>query len=141
MPVHIKQQQLAAIALVAGQGISLDRSTNGNMPDMNQGDRVTPERHHLWRWMVIGMVLLALALAVALLFGRGSEGWYWAQGAQIDALMPWRWPRVVAALAAGMMLAVAGTMIQKLTGNPMASPEVLVCMMVLWVEMVLALAW
>ncbi|VTR56652.1 Iron(III)-hydroxamate import system permease protein fhuB [Serratia fonticola] len=39
--------------------------------------------------------------------------------------MPWRWPRVVSALAAGMMLAVAGTLIQKLTGNPMSSPEVL----------------
>ncbi|EKA29043.1 iron-hydroxamate transporter permease subunit, partial [Yersinia enterocolitica subsp. enterocolitica WA-314] len=43
----------------------------------------------------------------------------------IQALLHWRWPRVLAALAAGMMLAVAGTLIQKLTGNPMASPEVL----------------
>ncbi|MGC6230023.1 Fe(3+)-hydroxamate ABC transporter permease FhuB [Hafnia paralvei] len=99
--------------------------TSGNVPDMNQGDQVAPERHHLWRWMIVGMVLLALALLIALLFGRGSEGWYWAQGIQIEEMMPWRWPRVVAALAAGMMLAVAGTMIQKLTGNPMASPEVL----------------
>ncbi|WP_249221105.1 iron chelate uptake ABC transporter family permease subunit, partial [Serratia rubidaea] len=32
---------------------------------------------------------------------------------------------VLSALAAGVMLAVAGTLIQKLTGNPMASPEVL----------------
>lgn len=44
---------------------------------------------------------------------------------ELDALLPWRWPRVLSALAAGMMLAVAGTLIQKLTGNPMASPEVL----------------
>ena len=39
--------------------------------------------------------------------------------------MPWRWPRVLAALIAGVMLAVAGCIIQRLTGNPMASPEVL----------------
>ncbi len=39
--------------------------------------------------------------------------------------MPWRWPRILAALMAGVMLAVAGCIIQRLTGNPMASPEVL----------------
>ena len=39
--------------------------------------------------------------------------------------MPWRWPRILAALIAGVMLAVAGCIIQRLTGNPMASPEVL----------------
>ena len=39
--------------------------------------------------------------------------------------MPWRWPRIMAALFAGVMLAVAGCIIQRLTGNPMASPEVL----------------
>lgn len=39
--------------------------------------------------------------------------------------MPWRWPRVLSALFAGVMLAVAGCIIQRLTGNPMASPEVL----------------
>jgi iron complex transport system permease protein len=31
----------------------------------------------------------------------------------------------LAALIAGVMLAVAGCIIQRLTGNPMASPEVL----------------
>ena len=39
--------------------------------------------------------------------------------------MPWRWPRIMAALFAGVMLAVAGCIIQRLAGNPMASPEVL----------------
>ncbi|SUH39515.1 iron-hydroxamate transporter permease subunit [Salmonella enterica subsp. enterica] len=36
--------------------------------------------------------------------------------------MPWRWPRILAALMGGVMLAVAGCIIQRLTGNPMASP-------------------
>ncbi|HCU0674566.1 TPA: iron ABC transporter permease, partial [Klebsiella michiganensis] len=46
-------------------------------------------------------------------------------GTLLDQLMPWRWPRILAALFAGVMLAVAGCIIQRLTGNPMASPEVL----------------
>lgn len=94
-------------------------------PPMNQGDKVPAERGHLWAWAAVaGMVLLA-GIAVALMFGQNATGWHWSQGAELESLMPWRWPRVLSALAAGMMLAVAGTLIQKLTGNPMASPEVL----------------
>ena len=59
------------------------------------------------------------------MLGKNAGGWHWSPGAELDAVLPWRWPRVLSALAAGMMLAVAGTLIQKLTGNPMASPEVL----------------
>ena len=58
-------------------------------------------------------------------FGRDALGWTWASGALLEDLMPWRWPRIMAALFAGVMLAVAGCIIQRLTGNPMASPEVL----------------
>lgn len=65
--------------------------------------------------------LIALA-AVALAVGRGLEGW---NTSDFEQFMPWRWPRMSAALAAGAMLAVAGTLLQRLTGNPMASPELL----------------
>ncbi|WP_142910870.1 iron chelate uptake ABC transporter family permease subunit, partial [Klebsiella pneumoniae] len=61
----------------------------------------------------------------ALTFGRDAHGWQWASGDLLAQLMPWRWPRVLSALFAGVMLAVAGCIIQRLTGNPMASPEVL----------------
>jgi ABC-type Fe3+-siderophore transport system permease subunit len=37
----------------------------------------------------------------------------------------WRWPRIVAALAAGALLSLAGALMQGLTGNDMAGPEVL----------------
>ncbi|MEN1465164.1 iron chelate uptake ABC transporter family permease subunit, partial [Pseudomonas aeruginosa] len=70
-------------------------------------------------------VLLLMAVVVALSFGRYAQGWTWASGALLEDLMPWRWPRIMAALFAGVMLAVAGCIIQRLTGNPMASPEVL----------------
>ncbi|MGC5526651.1 iron ABC transporter permease [Salmonella enterica] len=73
---------------------------------------------------LIGALLL-LATWVALSFGRDAHGWTWASGTLLEELMPWRWPRILAALMAGVMLAVAGCIIQRLTGNPMASPEVL----------------
>jgi len=66
---------------------------------------------------------LAVGIILALGLGRGLEGWSWNLGD--TALLDWRWPRVMAAAAAGCMLALAGCMIQRLTGNPMSSPEVL----------------
>lgn len=94
-------------------------------PPMNLGDRVPAERGHLWGWAALAATVLLAGIAVTLMFGQNATGWHWSQGAELESLMPWRWPRVLSALAAGMMLAVAGTLIQKLTGNPMASPEVL----------------
>lgn len=94
-------------------------------PPMDQGDSVPNERHHLIRWISLALLLLLAGIAVALMVGRDAQGWNWSTGAHLDALLPWRAPRVVAALAAGVMLASAGVLIQKLTGNAMASPEVL----------------
>jgi len=95
-------------------------------PPMDQGDHVPEERHHLVRWVGLALLLLVVGVAVALMAGRDAHSWNWSTGAQLDALLPWRTPRVVAALSAGLMLASAGVLIQKLTGNAMASPEVLV---------------
>ncbi|NIG74226.1 Fe(3+)-hydroxamate ABC transporter permease FhuB [Klebsiella sp. Ap-873] len=64
---------------------------------------------------------LALVALMALGVGRESSGWFIG----IQEMWQWRWPRVLSALAAGAMLAAAGTLVQKMTGNPMASPEVL----------------
>ncbi|WJD87311.1 Fe(3+)-hydroxamate ABC transporter permease FhuB [Serratia marcescens] len=94
-------------------------------PPMNQGDKVPAERGNLPGWILLGGLVLLIGLTLALMLGKNAGGWHWSLGAELDALLPWRWPRVLSALAAGMMLAVAGTLIQKLTGNPMASPEVL----------------
>ncbi len=94
-------------------------------PPMNLGDKVPAERGNLPGWILLGGLVLLLGLTLALMLGKNASGWHWSLGAELDSLLPWRWPRVLSALAAGMMLAVAGTLIQKLTGNPMASPEVL----------------
>lgn len=64
------------------------------------------------------LVLILLALFV----GQDMQGWH---GLSQYSLLEWRWPRVMAAAASGLMLALAGTLLQRLSGNPMASPEVL----------------
>ncbi|WP_413534458.1 Fe(3+)-hydroxamate ABC transporter permease FhuB [Rahnella inusitata] len=94
-------------------------------PPMDQGDKVPDERQHLVRWVSLALLVLLAGLAVALMAGRNANGWNWSTGADLQALLPWRMPRVMAALAAGIMLASSGVLIQKLTGNAMASPEVL----------------
>lgn len=69
--------------------------------------------------------LLVLAMIVALDFGKGPDGWHFAGRAELEQVFHWRWPRIVASIAAGAMLAAAGNLLQRLTGNGMASPEVL----------------
>lgn len=78
-----------------------------------------------WTLIFIGIALLLVMLVPVLFFGRGPYGWTWLGSDDAQQLLYWRWPRTVAALSAGAMLAVAGTLVQRLTANPMASPEVL----------------
>ncbi|MDR5760633.1 Fe(3+)-hydroxamate ABC transporter permease FhuB [Caballeronia sp. LZ035] len=68
---------------------------------------------------------LAVVIAGALLISRGLDGWHVDAFDTLGPLAALRAPRVLGALAAGAMLAVAGIVIQRLTSNPMASPEIL----------------
>ncbi|MCC2612911.1 Fe(3+)-hydroxamate ABC transporter permease FhuB [Neorhizobium petrolearium] len=69
---------------------------------------------------------LALLVAAALLVGRTANGdWALLHPDLYIDILPLRFPRVLGALSAGAMLAIAGTILQRLTGNEMASPEVL----------------
>lgn len=69
--------------------------------------------------------LLGLVVA-AVLIGRATEGgWSTVTASVLPYVIDWRLPRVVAALAAGAMLASAGVILQRLTANEMASPEVI----------------
>ncbi|NOH22413.1 Fe(3+)-hydroxamate ABC transporter permease FhuB [Vibrio europaeus] len=70
-------------------------------------------------------ILLPIALFVFSTTSIQSTGWQWLVSSGEWNLLEWRWPRLVAAALAGVMLACAGTVIQRLSGNPMASPEVI----------------
>ncbi|GJE18395.1 Fe(3+)-hydroxamate ABC transporter permease FhuB [Methylobacterium marchantiae] len=78
-----------------------------------------------WRMVLVGAVSLGLLAGIALTLGRDTAGWHWSVGDGLEEVLPWRLPRIAASLAAGAMLAIAGTLLQRLTGNPLASPEVL----------------
>src|SRR5262245_809469 len=86
---------------------------------------VPPRLDHPWRMLLFALALLLFVVWIALAVGVGSEGWRWSGLAGIQEFWPWRWPRVVSAMAAGATLAVAGTLLQRMTGNPMAAPEVM----------------
>lgn len=53
------------------------------------------------------------------------QDWIWLDPASFAGLLPFRLPRMAAAAAAGGLLALSGAILQRMTGNPMASPEVL----------------
>ncbi|MDR9803175.1 Fe(3+)-hydroxamate ABC transporter permease FhuB [Rhizobium hidalgonense] len=73
--------------------------------------------------LLAGIIALAIA---AIFFGRTPDGaWAWLPAGSWDEILPLRLPRVAAAFGAGTVLGVTGLILQRLTGNEMASPEVI----------------
>ncbi|WP_394211473.1 Fe(3+)-hydroxamate ABC transporter permease FhuB [Enterovibrio calviensis] len=74
-----------------------------------------------------------LAAVIMLFFGvfifstlsLQDEGWKWVVLTQEWKFIELRLPRLAAAAIAGGLLALAGTVVQRLSSNPMASPEVI----------------
>ncbi|TIO35260.1 Fe(3+)-hydroxamate ABC transporter permease FhuB [Mesorhizobium sp.] len=86
----------------------------------------SPRRAVHPRPIILLLFLLTLVAAVAaLVLGRGPASWSVASGDMLADLAAWRAPRIGVAATAGAMLAAAGVVIQRITGNPLASPEVL----------------
>lgn len=74
-------------------------------------------------WIAVSIFLLIL---LAIFVGRGPLGaWQIASLRQLGELVTWRFPRTIAALCGGALLGVAGFILQRLTNNEIASPEVL----------------
>ncbi|PKE31440.1 Fe(3+)-hydroxamate ABC transporter permease FhuB [Rahnella sp. AA] len=70
-------------------------------------------------------ILLLAGIFFSLDVGRSLNGWHFSGWPEFLQLMPYRLPRMVAGLTAGVLLAGAGVLIQRVTANPMASPELL----------------
>lgn len=71
----------------------------------------------LWAALVVALLL---ALAFALTHSpAGGTAWI------APLATPWLWPRVLGAAVAGAMLAWAGVLLQRVSGNPMAGPELM----------------
>ena len=80
-------------------------------------------RLHGWRLPLGGLCLLAVLLILALGYTNTPHGWHWQWPA--DIILAHRLPRSLSAIATGALLAVAGALLQTLTRNLMAGPEVL----------------
>lgn len=74
------------------------------------------------RWAVM-LIAAALLLALSLHIGWQMESASWALPSEFQ--WPLRWPRMLTALFAGVGLAIAGTLLQRLIYNPLASPDIL----------------
>ena len=107
------------------------KMAQGAGPASHHGMSLThrhPRPDRLLGWLLAGV---CVALMLALLVGNGADGWTLGSDmlqqlmAGQTSVLDFRLPRVLAAAGAGVLLALAGTLLQRLTSNPMASPEIL----------------
>lgn len=109
------------VILLALRGLRNDR----HMPGQDSGPaQFLPARRPLTPTLITVAVLLLILIMLSLSWGPGLNGWHWRLPSDWQTIQ-WRAPRLLAAIAAGVALGLAGTIIQRLTGNVMASPEVL----------------
>ena len=134
------------------RGIRLNRAAAPVRPAAGTGPRrslhVGVDAGRLWivvgrrsvlitpRHVIVGLILLALSLAVAVASLRLGKFPVTAQEV-IDALqgqgrkivqvvvVKWKLPRIVLGLVAGLALGVAGALFQTITRNPLGSPDLI----------------
>lgn len=70
-------------------------------------------------------LLLISVLFLCSVLIRGPEGWIVIGPGGLPDFAIWHGPRIVASLAAGILLGTAGMMMTRLTGNPMAGPDII----------------
>ncbi|MBS3804528.1 MAG: Fe(3+)-hydroxamate ABC transporter permease FhuB [Oleiphilaceae bacterium] len=118
-----------ATALIGGPVILLalrGMRNNRHMPGESAGPaHFLPRRRPLKNTLLAAAAALLMIVILALGWSPGLEAWHWTPPWEWPQVWDWRGPRLLAAIAAGVALGLAGTIVQRLTGNVMASPEVL----------------
>lgn len=117
----------AATALFGGPLLLwLMRRVPPGLPPQAADAAWQPERPARTLGSLVPLVIIIAAIALlGLTLGRGPRGWGLAAGSLFWDLLPFRGPRLAAAGAAGALLGAAGCLMQRLTANPLAGPEVL----------------
>ncbi|WP_411838888.1 Fe(3+)-hydroxamate ABC transporter permease FhuB [Paracoccus sp. ME4] len=103
----------------------LPRLRGSTPPGTEAGDGPAPRLARPGPWLLALALLLIVAGALMLWIGRVPGGWAVLEPQALAAFLPMRLPRLIAAAGAGAALALAGAILQRLTANPLASPEVL----------------
>ncbi|QCJ70563.1 Fe(3+)-hydroxamate ABC transporter permease FhuB [Providencia heimbachae] len=77
----------------------------------------------LYRAAAITIIILLVGMTLMTFLQRTETAFIW----QLPESFQWalRWPRLLTALMAGIALAIAGTLLQRLIYNPLASPDIL----------------
>ncbi|MFV0574004.1 MAG: Fe(3+)-hydroxamate ABC transporter permease FhuB [Vibrio sp.] len=86
--------------------------------------KLPPSKAQLSRLMIPFLIVFSIAMLFAsATLSMTDSGLHWA----IPDAFNWnlRWPRFTTAIAAGIALAAAGTVLQRLIYNPLASPDIL----------------
>lgn len=130
IPAGIATTILGAIFLI-GLAQRMKVSSSGDSLATLRGGMRFGRRHPGWIIAAAAGMLVAALLAGALL-GDGvlllGDIWNWLSGRAVlsmEITLDRRIPRVTAALLAGACLALAGTLVQNVTRNPMADPSIL----------------
>lgn len=110
------------VILLALQGF---RNTH-HMPGQDSSPAgFLPRRRQARLIISVLSAMLVVTIAVSMSWSPGLDAWNWTGIGQWDNAWVWRGPRLMAAILAGVALGLAGTLIQRMTGNAMASPEML----------------
>lgn len=126
LPVTYRLFPTGAITALLGAPLlfMLIRRLRMLAPPTPGGEPATRRLAHPAAALFVLAVLLAVLFYFAVSLGSNVDGWTFVSDFA-DAAIGWRWPRALAAFSGGAMLALAGAILQRVTGNAMASPEVL----------------
>ena len=117
----------AATALLGGPLLIwlLPRLRMFEWPSITSGAGASRRAAQPGRMLATLAAVMSGLLIVALFVGKGPEGWAIADPETLARLIDLRLPRLVVAACSGAMLAAGGVVIQRITGNPLAGPEIL----------------